>query len=421
MNIYQDVLKQVDESLPFIKEDFKDKKQFKKAISLIKKPQRLLVKKLSVKLESGKTKTFTAYRSQHNDARGPFKGGIRFHPNVSENEVKALSTWMSIKCAVVGVPFGGGKGGIKVDPKSLSEDELRALSFAYARFISPHIGARVDVPAPDVNTGGQEMAWMLEAYEKKVGHHQPAAFTGKPLQLGGSEGRTEATGQGGVYVLQQYIQKNKWKPRNTSIAIQGFGNVGFWFARLAKKLGYKIITVSDSSGGIHSKRGLNVERLAQWKDEYGSFKAVVKKKKREFITNKELLGLKTDVLVLAALEDVVTDRNVKDIKASAILELANGPVTPSAEKVLLLNKVDIIPDVLANAGGVTVSYFEWVQNLQGDRWTKTTVNNRLKKIMNDAFTNVYSFKKEHHVSFRQASYAIALKRIVEAMVARGRV
>lgn len=421
MGIYQDVIKQIDESLPLIEEDFKDKKQFKRAVNIIKKPQRLLVKKLSIKLDNGKTKSFEAFRSQHNDARGPFKGGIRFHQTVSEDEVKALSTWMSIKCAVVGIPYGGGKGGIKVNPKELSETELKELSFKYSQFLTPYIGAWVDIPAPDVNTGTSEMAWMLEAYEKKIGRHEPAAFTGKPLKLGGSEGRTEATGQGGVYVLQQYSKKKKWKTRSVTTAIQGFGNVGFWFAKLASNLGYKIIAISDSSGAIFNRKGWKIDKVAKWKQMYDSFEVIARKKKLNFISNEQLLNLKVDVLTLAALEDVVTVRNVRKIKAKVVLELANGPVTPDAESVLLSKKVDVIPDVLANAGGVTVSYFEWMQNVQGDRWSRNEVNNRLKKIMDSAFNEIYDYVDNHAVSYRKACYSISIKKIINAMIERGRV
>jgi glutamate dehydrogenase/leucine dehydrogenase len=329
---------------------------------------------------------------------------------------------MTIKNAVVGVPYGGGKGGIAFDPKSLTESELERLCKKYAEYITPYIGPWKDVPAPDVNTGGREMAWMLEAYENKVGEHAPATFTGKPIELGGSLGRTEATGQGGVYVLQSYAKNLEFTPRKTSIAVQGFGNVGYWFARLASELGFKIEAVSDSSGGLYDEKGLNIEKTLTLKEKVGSFaEAARKNKNAKFVSNEELLGLKVDVLVPAALENAVNENNVKAIKAKVILELANGPTTPEAEEVLLSKKVDVLPDVLCNAGGVTVSYFEWVQNLHGYRWTKVRVNGELKTIMESAFEEIHEVVKRKKISYRKAAYLLAVKRIIDAMILRGRV
>jgi len=414
-------LQQLDDIVPFLEKDYLDKKKFKKAISLLRKPQNIISKKLIIKLDNGRKKSFMAFRSQHNDARGPFKGGIRFHPNVSEDEVKALSMWMTWKCAVVGLPYGGGKGGIVVDPKKLSEAELERLSKAYAEFISPHIGPWVDVPAPDVNTNEQIMAWMLDAHEKKLGQHSPATFTGKPIVLGGSLGRTEATGRGGVYVLQSYVKEKKLKPEKISIAIQGFGNVGFWFAKLAQEAGFKIVAMSDSSGGIYAAGGLDLDKLAKAKEKYGSFAEATKREKFKLISNEDLLSLNVDILVPAALEGAIDNKNANSIRAKVIIEMANGPVTPEAEKALLKKGAVVLPDILCNAGGVTVSYFEWVQNLHGYQWTEERVNSELKKKMNLAYKETSKVVKKKKISFRQASYLQAVKKVVGAMVLRGHV
>jgi glutamate dehydrogenase/leucine dehydrogenase len=414
-------LQQLDDIVPFLEKDYPDKKKFRKAISLLRKPQNIISKKLIIELDNGKKKSLMAFRSQHNDARGPFKGGIRFHPNVSEDEVKALSMWMTWKCAVVGLPYGGAKGGIVVDPKKLSKTELERLSRAYAEFISPHIGPRVDVPAPDVNTNEQIMAWMLDAYEKKIGQRSPATFTGKPVALGGSLGRTEATGRGGVYVLQSYVKEKKLKPEKISIAIQGFGNVGFWFAKLAQEAGFKVVAISDSSGGIYAAKGLNLDKLAKAKEKYGSFAEATRKEKFKFISNEDLLNLDVDVLVPAALEGAIDSKNENSIKAKVIIEMANGPVIPEAEKVLFKKGVAVLPDILCNAGGVTVSYFEWVQNLHGYQWTEKRVNSELNKKMNLAYEEVSRVVKKKKVSFRQASYLLAVKKVVDTTILRERV
>ena len=428
-SVFENAKKQIDSVASLLTEDYPDKKRFGRAIRLLKEPQRVLKKKIAIKLDSGKSKSFQAYRSQHNDARGPFKGGIRFHPQVSEDEVKALSTWMSIKCAVAGIPFGGGKGGIALDPKEFSEAELQRLSKKYSDFLAPFIGPWRDVPAPDVNTGEREMAWMLEAYEKKIGCHAPATFTGKPIELGGSLGRIEATGQGGFYVLQNYIHRVRNIPARTTVAVQGFGNVGYWFSYFAQKEGYKVVAVSDSSGAILNLKGLDIEKLAKLKEDLGSFDEIVKKFRPKdgqpladrFISNDELLALPVDILVPAALENSITSENAKKVKAKVVLEMANGPTTPEAEEILLSKKVDILPDVLCNTGGVTVSYFEWVQNLHGYRWTKERVNEELKIIMDKAFEEIYKVVHHKKVSYRKAAYVLAVKRIIDAMMLRGRV
>lgn len=421
MNPFTNAKKQLDLVVPLLLSEYSDPKKFKKAISILKKPQNLFKKRLTIKLDNGRQKSFWAIRSQHNDARGPFKGGIRFHKNVTEDEVKALSFWMSVKCAVAGIPYGGGKGGIIVDPKKLSQNELQKLSKSYAQFLATHIGPRIDIPAPDVNTNGQIMAWMLEAYEKKMKTQAPGAFTGKPLELGGSLGREEATGQGGLFVLLAYLKATKKKVGGTTVAVQGFGNVGYWFARLATDVGMKVVGVSDSTGGVVNMKGLDIVKINEEKEKFGSLKEVSLMTKAKFISNEDLLKLNVDVLAPSALENAISDQNAKDIQALAILELANGPVTPEADGILESRKIDVIPDVLANAGGVTVSYFEWVQNLQGYYWDKKTVNNKLKPIITDAFNDIDDVVKTKNITYRKAAFFLAIKRIIDAMILRGRV
>lgn len=426
MSAFGNVVKQIDEVVPLLKNDFDDKKKFRRAITKLKKPQKVHKTTLEIKLDNGKSKSFSAFHSQHNDSRGPFKGGIRFHHDVSEDEVKALSAWMSIKNAVVGVPFGGGKGGVKVNPRDLSVTEIERLARAYSRCLTPHIGPWKDIPAPDVNTGAREMAWMLDEYEKKLGHHSPATFTGKPIELGGSLGRDEATGRGGVNVLEFYRKLTGLDPVNTKVAVQGFGNVGYWFSKLAEDLGFKIVAVSDSSGGVYNGKGPSLTVVRGIKEKYGSFQQFSKsnsknKKDYKFISNEELLTLNVDVLAPAALENSITKDNAEEVNAKVIIELANGPVTPEADQVLERNGIEVIPDVLANAGGVTVSYFEWVQNLHGYSWEVDKVNNELRVMMKKAFDSVYKIRKEKKVSWRKASYFLALGRLIQSMILRGRV
>ena len=413
---FDNAQRQLQEVVPFLEKEYQDKqslageagkKKFAKAVDLLSKPQRLLSKKLSIKMDNGKTKTFQAYRSQFNDARGPFKGGIRYHPNVSLDEVKALSFWMAVKCAVVGIPYGGAKGGITFDPQTLSQNELKKLTYAYAEFITPYVGPWVDVPAPDVNTDGQIMAWLLEAYEKKVGYQAPATFTGKPIELGGSQGRTEATGYGGVCILKEYAKSKKLKVKSLTMAVQGFGNVGYWFAKIAQKEGFKVVAVSNSKGGIYNPKGLDIDKLTP------DFKSN--------ITNEELLALPVDILVPAALENAITKDNADRVRARVVFEMANGPTTPEADEILAKRKIDVIPDVLTNAGGVTVSYFEWVQNLNGYYWEREEVLKKEEKIMIKAFNDIYKTTLEKKVTYRKAAFILAIKRIIDAMILRGRV
>jgi glutamate dehydrogenase/leucine dehydrogenase len=361
-------------------------------------------------------KKYQAFRSQHNDARGPFKGGIRFHHNVSEDEVKALSMWMTWKCAVAGIPYGGAKGGIIVDPKELTPAQLEELSRGYARLIAANIGEKVDVPAPDVNTDGQIMAWMLDEYEKAVGHHAPGTFTGKPLELGGSQGRTEATGMGGLYILEKAVQALGLKKDAVKVAVQGFGNVGYYFAKLASEAGYKIVAVSDSKGGIVLDAGLSIEAVLSHKEKTGSLAGFTGARE---ITNDELLLLPVDILVPAALENVITVTNAEKIQAKLVIEMANGPVTPEADEVLYKKGIVSIPDVLSNAGGVTVSYFEWVQNLYSYYWEKEEVLGKLKRIMDEAFETIWKVYQDKKIPMRTATYVVAVERVVKAMKLRG--
>jgi len=385
---------------------------------------------IKIKMDDGKTKQFQAFRSQHNDARGPYKGGIRFHPHVSEEEVKALSMWMTWKCAAVDIPFGGSKGGVVVNPKELSQGELERLSRAYADFITPFIGSWKDVPAPDVNTNSQIMAWMIDEYEKNISFHQPAAFTGKPIAIGGSQGRTQATGLGGVYVLENFLDylqsKNiKWakkEKKDITIAVQGFGNVGYYFAQEASERGYKIIALSDSQGAIKNTAGLSPRAVKEYKKNTGSVKNF---QEVENISNEDLLKLDVDVFVPAALENVITKKNAATVGAKVVIEMANGPVTPEADAILTKKGIYSVPDILSNAGGVTVSYFEWVQDLQGYFWEERDVEMKLEKIMSQASQLVWENfdalkKKDKKTNLRLAAYALAVQRVVEAMVLRGR-
>jgi len=417
-------LDQIKDTSLILSEDYPDKKRFKKAIDAILTPQRVIQGKISIKGKDGKNKVFQAFRIQHNDARGPFKGGIRFHQNVSKDEVQALATLMSLKCAVAGIPYGGGKGGVIVDPSKLTKKELKDLSIEYAKFLTPHIGPWKDIPAPDVNTDGQIMAWMLEAFEKRIGMQAPATFTGKPLELGGSLGRTEATGQGGVYVLEAYLKQNsKLKSQNSkvTIAIQGFGNVGYYFAKIAKEIGFNVVAVSDSSSGLYSSKGLDIEALGDFKNKGGALEDCPLKGGSKHITNAELLELPVTVLVPAALENSITKENMEKISAKVIFEMANGPTTSEADAYLHEKRIDVIPDILSNSGGVTVSYFEWVQNLSGYYWTKERVNEELKKTITKAFLDIDKIVKGKRISYRRAANYLGIKRIIDAMMLRGRI
>lgn len=385
-------------------------------LNSLKWPDRVLKFHVPVKMDDGSIKVFEGFRSQHNNARGPYKGGVRFHPNVSEDEVKALSTWMTWKCAVAGIPYGGGKGGIVVNPSELSANELEKLSRGFIQKISPIIGPDTDIPAPDMNTDGRIMGWFVDEFNKINGKELNATFTGKPLAIGGSKGRDKATGLGAVFALEAMTKQFKLVPEKTSIAVQGIGNVGYWFAKLAYDRGYKIVAISDSKGGVYEERGLNPQEALEFKKKNGTLKGFA-----EEITNEKLLELSVDIIVPAALENVITKENADRIKAKYIIEAANGPVTPEADKVLFEKGITSVPDVLANSGGVTVSYFEWVQNRMGYYWSEKEVDEKLEVIMKDAFEASYNLMKKYDVDMRMGAYVLAVERVVEAMKIRGRI
>jgi glutamate dehydrogenase/leucine dehydrogenase len=380
----------------------------------LREVKRFLAVSIPVKMDNGEVKVFTGYRSQYNDARGPFKGGIRFHQNVNEPEVKALSAWMAFKCAVADIPLGGGKGGVIVNPKKLSQGELERLSRGYIRAIAPIIGDRVDIPAPDVNTDGKIMSWMLDEYETIRGHHEPGVITGKPLAIGGSRARSYSTAQGGFYVLDSVVKKLGIK-KGATVAIQGFGNAGMNFALILEKAGYKITSVSDSKGVIFNKKGLNISDVVKYKEANGS---LVGYKKAEGVTEEKRFAEKVDIFIPAALENSITAENAKALKVKLIVELANGPITPEADAILNANGVTILPDILANAGGVVVSYFEQVQNASNYYWEEKEVLIKLEKIMRTAFDEVWKTSKEKKTSLRNSAYVVAVMRITEAMGAR---
>ncbi len=409
MNVFQNALAQLKAAAEKTEID-------PNALEVLRRPKRVIQVSVPVLMDDGTVKVFDGFRVQYNDARGPFKGGVRFHPDTDLNEVKALSFWMAIKCAVAGVPYGGGKGGVTVDPKKLSKAELERLSRGYLRAIAPFIGPDVDVPAPDMNTNPEIMGWMVDEYAKVAGKFTPAVLTGKPLALGGSLGRTAATGRGGLYVLEEFARQAKLKPEKTTVAVQGMGNVGFYFAKLARAAGYKIVAMSDSRGGVFDPLGLDPEKAAAYKKEKGSLEGFPGARA---VTNKKLLELDVDVLAPAAMENQITGENAGRVKAKAVLELANGPTTPEADAKLEKRGVPVIPDVLANAGGVAVSYFEWVQNRQGYYWTEAEVNAKLQSLMSAAFREVAAVAAGKKATLRQAAFILAVSRIQEAMLARG--
>jgi glutamate dehydrogenase/leucine dehydrogenase len=400
-------------------------------LEILKNPKRILEVSIPVKMDSGKIKVFKGYRVQYNDALGPFKGGIRFHPKVNLSEVKALSAWMTWKCAVVDLPFGGGKGGVIVDSSKLSNNEIEKLSRGYIQAVRDFIGPEKDVPAPDVYTNPQIMAWMMDEFSKIKGYNVPGVITGKPLEVGGAKGRKFSTSQGGVYALEKAVEKMKLDPKKITIAIQGFGNAGSFMAEILYALGYNVVAVSDSKGGIisdirsNSKEAkLPIGSLASAKRDSLDIKSIIKFKKdtksvigfpgTRTITNEQLLKLDADVLIPAALENVITEKNAGQIKAKLIVELANGPVTPEADIKLEKKGIVVIPDILANAGGVIVSYFEWVQNLQSYYWDENENIGKLKKIMENSFDEIWSKKEELGISARLAAYAVAVERVAKA-------
>ena len=383
----------------------------------LKLTQRELIVNFPVTMDDGTINMFTGYRVHHNLARGPGKGGIRFHPDVNLDEIKALSMWMTWKCALIGLPFGGAKGGVRVDPKLLSPTELERLTRRYAIEIKDFIGPEIDIPAPDVGTNEQVMGWIMDEISRDRGYSIPGVVTGKPVSIGGTVGRREATGQGLSIITREAMKSLTLVPTNTSVVIQGFGNVGMHSAHHLTELGCKIIAVSDSSGGIFNQNGLNMEQIFQFKDSGGRFQDYTLN--CETITNKEMLGLQSDILVPAALESQITKTNAHSIKATMVIEGANGPTTPEADLILNNKGILVIPDILANAGGVTVSYFEWVQDIQRHFWGREEVNDNLDRFLTNAFQEVAYTAKSDKTDFRTASYLLSVQRVVQAMKDRG--
>ncbi|AZN41840.1 Glu/Leu/Phe/Val family dehydrogenase [Paenibacillus albus] len=382
---------------------------------LLKEPLRLLTVRIPVKMDDGKVKVFTGYRAQHSDAVGPTKGGVRFHPDVTVEEVKALSMWMSIKCGLTNLPYGGGKGGIECDPRTMSLGELERLSRGYVRAISQIVGPSKDIPAPDVFTNAQIMAWMMDEYSRIREFDSPGFITGKPLVLGGSIGRESSTAQGVSIVLHEAAAVLGIPIEGARIIIQGFGNAGSYLAKFLHDAGARVVGISDAAGALYNPNGLDIEYLMERRDSFGCVTNLFPNR----MTNEELLIQDCDILIPAAIENQITEDNAYLIKAKLLVEAANGPTTQGATEILTKRGIMIVPDVLASAGGVVVSYFEWVQNNQGFYWTEEEVNMRLKKILVDAFNNVYQTALEKKTDMRLSAYMVGLKRTAEAMKWRG--
>ncbi|MBI3681294.1 MAG: Glu/Leu/Phe/Val dehydrogenase [Acidobacteria bacterium] len=383
---------------------------------ILRTPKRQLIVSIPVRMDDGRTQVFEGYRVQHNIARGPAKGGIRYHPSVTLDEVKALASWMTWKCATVNIPFGGGKGGVRLNPKLLSRGELERLTRRYATEIAPIIGPDRDIPAPDVYTNAQTMAWIMDTISMFHGHTELGVVTGKPVSLGGSKGRNDATGRGCLYAVREACRVLGMPVSGAMVAVHGFGNAGSVAARLLHEDGARVIAVSDTKGGIYNDRGLDPALVARFKAETGT---VVGYGEADRISNEELLGLKCGVLVPAALENAITLENADRVRARIVAEAANGPTTPGADEVLHDKGVFVIPDILCNAGGVTVSYFEWVQDLYGFFWTEKEVSHYLERTMTEAFRDVHSTAGQHGASMRTAAYILAVDRVAEATRERG--
>ena len=417
-DMFTQALSRLDKAASFAKID-------KEAVLKLKHPKACLEVSIPVRMDNGSLRIFTGYRVHHNDLRGPTKGGIRYHPDVSLDEVKSLALWMTLKCAVVGIPFGGGKGGVIVDPKELSRMELERLSRGYISQIANFIGPETDIPAPDVYTNAMIMGWMMDEYSKIVRRLSPAVITGKPIPLGGSKGRDDATARGGYYCIKELERKRNWNPADIRVAVQGFGNAGQFIAAMLYRDGYKVVAISDSKGGIYRPEGFDVPSIIQVKNASKELQAVYCEGTvcnvvdSTAISNEELLELDVDILVPAALENQITAQNAPRIKAKVILELANGPTTIAADPILERLDILVIPDILGNAGGVTVSYFEWVQNKSGYYWDLNKVHESLKEIMVREFHNVYDLMEAHNCDMRTAAYIHALNRQAEAVMALG--
>jgi len=389
----------------------------------LSKPDIVLERPIEITLDNGKRRIFKGYRVQFNNTRGPYKGGIRFHPEADLDEVKTLSFLMNVKCAVANIPLGGGKGGIRVNPKELSGKELEKLSRAWVQAFYKDIGPDKDIPAPDVYTNPQIISWMVDEYSKIANRPTPAAFTGKPIDKGGSEGREFSTAQGGYYALRELAKKLKMKPEETRVVVQGFGNVGYNIARVLNEHGLKVIGLSDSRGGIFDirEKGMDPVNVLLTKKEQGKIGrcycvgSVCDCENYKRVSNEDLLRLETDILIPAALENQITKDNVNKIKAKAIIELANGPITPEADQILFKKGVHVVPDILANTGGVIVSYFEWLQNLQNEHWSEKDVLEKLETVIKKEFNNIWAISISKRVDLRTAAYILGIGRIVEAM------
>jgi len=384
--------------------------------AILRECQRELTVHFPVRMEDGAVKVFTGYRIQHNTSRGPGKGGIRYHPSVTLGEVKALAMWMTWKCAVVGIPYGGAKGGVVCDPKHMNLQQLETLTRRYTTEIALLIGPDRDIPAPDVNTNAQTMAWMMDTYSMHAGHTVPAVVTGKPLSIGGSEGRNEATARGAVYTIIEAAKHLGLDLEGARVVVQGFGNAGMFSAKLMAELGATVIAVSDTAGAIFNAKGIDPNKVEAYKRENGT---VVGFAGAEQITNAQLLELDCDVLIPAAIENQIGEHNAPRIKAKIVAEAANGPTSPEADRILFDRGVFLIPDILCNAGGVTVSYFEWVQDLQNLFWREATINAQLKEVMVKSFTDVLQMATKHKVNMRIAAYMVAVARVAEATLTRG--
>jgi glutamate dehydrogenase len=382
---------------------------------LLKEPLRLLTVRIPVKMDDGSTKIFTGYRSQHNDAVGPSKGGIRFHPEVNEDEVKALSMWMSLKCGIVDLPYGGGKGGIICDPKQMSMNELERLSRGYVRAISQIVGPTKDIPAPDVYTNPQIMAWMMDEYSRIQEFDSPGFITGKPIVLGGSQGRETATAQGVTICIEEAAKREGINIQGARVIVQGFGNAGSYLAKFMNEAGALVVGISDAHGALYDPKGLDINDLLDKRDSYGT----ITPQFTDVISNKELLEKECDILVPAAISNQITKENAANIKAKIVVEAANGPTTLEATKILTERGILLVPDVLASAGGVSVSYFEWVQNNQGYYWTEEEVAEKLRLKMVNSFESVYSTSKNRNVNMRLAAYMVGIKKMAEASRFRG--
>ncbi len=384
---------------------------------VLKHPKRELTVNFPVRLDDGSFRVFTGHRVQYNMARGPCKGGIRYHPQVTLDEVRALAAWMTWKCAVVNIPYGGAKGGVICDPKAMSKGELERLTRRYASEIAPIIGPEMDIPAPDVYTDSQTMAWIMDSYSMQKGYSVPGVVTGKPISLGGSEGRGEATGRGCAYVIREASKDAGVRVKGGTVAVQGFGNAGSVAANLLHdEQGATIVAVSDSKGGIYKSEGLNPHAVEDHKRKTGS---VVGFPGTKQVSNEEILETKVDVLVPAALENQITKKNADKINAKIVAEAANGPTLPEADTILHQKKVTVLPDILANAGGVTVSYFEWAQDIQGFFWPLNEVNERLERVMVRSYADVHKAAVEHKVHNRTAAYILAIQRVADAIKIRG--